>query len=77
MARKSGKKIRLVLGIVLLTLGLLALVYGGFSYTEDQHSVDLGIAEFSIEEKEEVSVPPWLGVVAIVGGVVLIALGRS
>lgn len=76
MARRSRSKVRLVLGVVLLTLGLLALVYGGFSYTEDRHDVDLGPLEFSIQDKERVEIPPWAGVVAVVAGAALLATAR-
>lgn len=66
-----------ILGILLVTLGILALVYGGFTYTEDSHEVDLGPVAFELEEKESVPVPPWVGIVAIVGGLVLIALPKK
>jgi uncharacterized membrane protein len=65
-----------IVGLVLIALGVLALVYGGFSYTEETHDVGLGPLEFQVKEKDRVSVPPWLGAVVIVAGVGLLLAGR-
>ena len=59
-------------GAVLLALGILALVYGGFTYTKDKHNVDVGPVHFDVKDKERVNVPVWAGVAgAIVGGILL------
>lgn len=66
-----------MIGIVVLAVGILALVYGGFSYTRQTHDVKLGPVEFSVKEKERVNVPLWAGVaLAVVGAGVLIS-GRK
>ena len=51
-----------MIGIAVLAVGILALVYGGFSYTRETHDVKLGPVEFSVKEKERVNVPLWAGV---------------
>ncbi len=61
--------------LVLIAAGVLALVYGGFSYTKVTHDVKLGPIEFAVKEKQTVNVPVWAGVSAIVAGVALLALG--
>jgi len=63
---------RRVLGIILLAGGLLALVYGGFSYTEDTHQAKLGPLQMQLKEKDHVDIPPWVGVAGVVGGIVLL-----
>lgn len=63
------------LGIVLIALGALGLVYGGFSYTKETHQAKLGPIELSVAEKQTVNVPMWAGVGAIVVGGVLLVLG--
>lgn len=63
-------------GVVLLTLGILALVYKGFSYTREEHAAKLGPLELSVEEKEKVTIPTWAGVIAVVAGAGLMAAGR-
>ena len=61
-----------ILGIVLVVAGVLALLYGGFSYTKETHNAQLGPFKMSLEERERVNVPQWAGVGAIAGGVVLL-----
>ena len=61
-----------LLGAVLLALGILALAYGGFSYTKQTEKVSLGPIHVEVKEKETVNVPLWAGVgLAIAGGVLL------
>ncbi|MGK2901098.1 MAG: hypothetical protein ACSLE9_20815 [Burkholderiaceae bacterium] len=64
-----------IFGIALLIAGVLALVYGSFSYTKDTTAVKLGPLELSVKEKETVNVPVWAGVGAIVVGGLLLAFG--
>jgi len=69
----SGTKL---VGAVLLALGILALAYGGFTYTKDTDQVNVGPVHFSVTDKERVNIPLWAGVgVAIVGGVLLARKG--
>ena len=65
-----------MLAIVLIVAGALALVYGGFSYTKVTHQARLGSMELSIRDTETVNVPVWLGVGAIVAGLVLLVGGK-
>ena len=61
-----------LLGAVLLALGILALAYGGFTYTKSTDKVDVGPIHIAVQDKERVNIPLWAGVVvAIVGGVLL------
>lgn len=64
-----------IVGVVLIVAGVLALAYGGFSYTKETHQAKLGPFELSVKEKEDVNVPAWAGVAAIVVGGVLLAMG--
>ena len=65
-------------GLVLVIMGVLALVYGGFSYTKDTTAVKLGPIELSVKEKERINIPLWAGIGAIVlGAGLLVASGRS
>ncbi len=64
-----------IAAIVLIVLGVLALAYGGFSYTDDKTAVKLGPLELSVKETKTVNVPVWLGVGAVVTGGLLLAFG--
>ena len=57
-----------IIAIVLLAGGLLALAYGGFSYTRQTHDAKIGPLEISVTEKERVNVPDWAGVALVVVG---------
>ena len=61
--------------IVLIAAGVLALVYGSFSYTKDTHDAKLGPLELSVKDKETVNIPVWAGVGAIVIGGALPLVG--
>jgi TRAP-type C4-dicarboxylate transport system permease small subunit len=65
------------LAILLIAGGVLALVYGGFTYTKKTHEAQIGTLELSVQEKETVDLPVWAGVAAIVGGAVLLLLGAK
>ncbi len=67
-----------MIGIVVLAIGILALAYGGFSYTRQTHDAKLGPLEITISEKKQVPVPVWAGVVlAVVGGGLLISSTKT
>jgi uncharacterized membrane protein YidH (DUF202 family) len=65
------------LGVVLIVLGILALAYGGFTYTHEKKVVDLGPIQASKKETSTVPLPPILGMVAILGGGVLLVTGKK
>jgi drug/metabolite transporter (DMT)-like permease len=66
-----------IIAIVLIVAGVLALVYGGFSYTKATHEADFGPIEFSVKETERVNVPLWAGVVVLALGVVLLLVPKK
>ena len=66
-----------IIGVILIVAGTLGLIYGGFSYTREQHDVNLGPLKFSVAEKERVNVPVWAGAGAIAIDVILLLIGRK
>ncbi len=67
-----------IAGILLIVAGALALAYGGFSYTKETHTADVGPLHLSIDEKERVNVPVWAGLGAIlVGGLLLVVTRKN
>jgi len=67
-----------IVSIALVVAGILALMYGGFTYTKDTHTAELGSLSMSVKDRETVNVPIWAGVGAIViGGVLLVFQGRK
>ena len=66
-----------MVGIVLVVAGVLALMYGGFSYTKETHKADIGPVHVAVEEKQDVNVPVWAGIAAIVAGVALLVIPKK
>jgi hypothetical protein len=66
-----------LIAIVLLAAGVLALAYGGFSYTRQTHEAKVGPLEFSVTEKQRVNVPVWAGVVLVVAGAGILLTGKK
>ncbi len=64
-----------MVAMVLIALGVLALLYGGFTYTKETHDMKIGPIEISVKDKETVNVPIWAGVGAIVIGGLLLVFG--
>ena len=64
-----------MLAIALIVGGVLALAYGGFSYTKETHTADIGPLHMAVEEKQRVNIPLWAGIGAVVAGALLLASG--
>lgn len=65
-------------GMAIIIAGILALAYGGFSYTKDSTALKVGPVELSVKQKETVNIPIWAGLGAIVvGALVLVGAGRK
>lgn len=57
-----------IAAVALIAAGILALMYGQFSYTKDSESAKLGPIVLTVKEKETVNIPDWAGAAAIVAG---------
>lgn len=64
-----------IFGLILLVAGVLALAYGGFSFTKDSTAVKLGPLELNVKQKQNVNIPLWAGIGAVVIGGVLFVMG--
>jgi uncharacterized membrane protein len=64
-----------IIGIILIVIGIIALAYGGFSYTKRDKVLDIGPIQATAEHKETVPFPPILGGLCLVGGIVLVVVG--
>lgn len=63
-----------IIAVLLIVFGAVVLVIGGVSYVKDRDKVDLGVATVTTERRG--FVPPWVGGVALLAGVVLLFAGR-
>ena len=60
-----------LVGVLLIVAGVLALIYGGFSYPKS-HEAKLGPVAFDVKTQERVNVPVWAGGGAVLVGVLLL-----
>jgi hypothetical protein len=68
-------KMTFVVGILLIVIGIVSLAYQGITYTTREKVVDLGPIEATREKTNRIPMPPILGGLALVSGVVLLATG--
>ena len=64
------------LAIVLVVGGVLALIYGGFSYTDDTQAAKIGPVELTVSETKTVNLPVWAGIASIVAGASIVLARR-
>ena len=65
------------LGILLIVVGGLALAYQGFSYTHQEKVLDVGPIHATADKHDRVSIPPIVGALMLVGGIVLVVGGSK
>jgi hypothetical protein len=63
-----------LLGTILVVIGIVALVWGGISWTREETVIDLGPIEATTETRETIPLPPVLGGVALIAGIVLLVV---
>jgi uncharacterized membrane protein len=64
-----------IVGIILIVVGIIALAYGGFTYTKREKVIDAGPLQISADKEKTIPFPPVLGGICLVGGIVLVAIG--
>ena len=65
-----------IIGIILVVIGVLTLAYQGITYTTHKKVLDIGPIQATKEEHKTIPVPPIIGAVALIGGIVILASGR-
>jgi uncharacterized membrane protein YdcZ (DUF606 family) len=65
------------IGIVLVVIGIIMMIYTGFSFVTKEKVVDIGPVEINKEEKHPVKWSPIIGAVLLIGGIALIATGKK
>ena len=63
-----------IAGLVLIVIGLIGLLWGGISWTDEKTVVDLGPIEARAEERETIPISPIVGGIALVAGIVLMVV---
>jgi len=66
-----------IFGTLLIVLGLVALAYQGITYTKSEKVLEVGPITATKETKKTIPLPPVLGGVALLGGIVLLVASSS
>jgi uncharacterized membrane protein len=64
-----------IIGVILIVIGIIALAYGGFSYTKREKVLETPIGDVTAKKEHTVPFPPVLGGVCLVGGIILVIVG--
>lgn len=65
------------IGITLLIVGVVMLIWTGFTYTKKEKVVDAGPIQISADKQKTVNWPPYAGGILIVGGIILLATAKK
>ena len=68
-------KTNTIIAVILIALGIVAFAYHGITYTTTEKAIDLGPLQVTAEKTHTIPLPPILGGIARVGGIVLLAVG--
>jgi len=66
---------KIIIAIILIAVGIAALAYQGITYTTREKVVDLGPIQMTAQKSKTIPLPPILGAIALVGGIVLLVVG--
>ena len=64
-------------GIILIVIGIVAFAYQGITYTTREKVVDIGPIHITAEKTKTLPLPPLVGGIALVGGIVLLVMGNK
>jgi hypothetical protein len=66
-----------LIAIILIAIGIVAFGYQGITYTTKENVVDIGPLKVTTEKAKTLPLPPIVGAIALVGGIVLLVAGRK
>jgi len=75
--RVSKMKTNTLMGIILIVIGIVAFAYQGITYTTREKVIDIGPIEVTADKKKTLPLPPIVGGIALVGGIVLLVMGSK
>ena len=66
---------RAIIAVVLVTLGIVVLAYSGITFKTRGEPIDIGPVH--LETTQRHFIPPVVGAIALVGGIVLLVVGNK
>ena len=65
------------IGIIMITLGIIMLIWTGFTYTKKEKIIDAGPIQVSADRQKSVNWPPYAGGILIIGGIVVLITAKK
>lgn len=66
----------MIIGVLLIILGGISLAYQGIHYTKREKIVDVGPIQATAKQDKTLPLPPILGAISLVAGIVLVVAAR-
>jgi hypothetical protein len=67
----------IIIAIILIAIGIVAFAYQGITYTSREKVVNMGPIQMTADTTKTIPLPPIVGAIALVGGIVLLVVGRK
>ncbi len=65
------------IGIILIVLGIVLLIWTGFTYTKKEKVIDAGPIQVSADKEKSVNWPPYAGGIVLIAGVIVFLGSRK
>ena len=69
------KRLVIILGLILLTSGVVGLVHPNFSYHKQEELAKLGPYKATLDEEKTIQVPAAVSIVLLISGIGMVLLG--
>jgi uncharacterized membrane protein len=64
-------------GIAMIILGLIMVIWTGFTYTKKEKIIDAGPLQVSADREKSVNWPPYVGGILLIGGIVIVVTSKK
>jgi len=64
-------------GLILVILGVILLIWTGFTYTKKEKIIDAGPIQVSADREKSVNWPPYVGGLVLVAGVLIMVSSKK
>jgi uncharacterized membrane protein len=64
------------IALVMIILGVVMLIWTGFTYTKKEKLIDAGPIQISADREKSVNWPPYIGGIVLIAGVVILITSK-
>ena len=65
------------IGLIMIVIGIVMLIWTGFTYTKKEKVVDAGPIQISADRQKTVNWPPYAGGILLIGGVIIFVTAKK